>query len=238
MAKEAQAEVAPQLEMAAQGLEQYGHWLVAGEEDRKAFRWAVGLAVTVHLALLAVHLPRVEASPIFEEKSLHIRLVPPPRFRPPEPMRPLEVKQMVRKVPIPDPEPDAPEPIRLADADVPPVFQVDPDVVLRIPEAPPSPRAHGPLEIAGSVKPPVKVFAPAPGYPEMARKIRRQGTVQLRAVIDRNGAVTQVQVVASLPYGLTEAAVEAVQQWRFRPATLDGEPVAVFLELLVRFTLQ
>lgn len=238
MPKETRTKVVPAMEVAAEDMGFYGHWLASGEEDRRALRWALGSAVIFHLALFGVHLPRVEASPVFEETRLHIRLAPPPRFRPPDPSRPPEVKQMVRKVPIPDPEPEAPEPIRLENADVPLVFYVDPDVIIETPEAPPPSRVQGPMEIKGAVQPPVKVFAPQPSYPEIARKIRRQGTVQLRAIIDRHGGVSDIQVVTPAPYGLTEAAVEAVQQWRFRPATLGGEPVAVFLDLQVRFSLQ
>lgn len=44
-----------------------------------------------------------------------------------------------------------------------------------------------------------------------------------------------VKVLRGAPFGMTEAAVEAVRGWRFRPATREGEPVAVYYQLTVRF---
>jgi TonB family protein len=50
--------------------------------------------------------------------------------------------------------------------------------------------------------------------------------------------VTDVRVLKTLPMGLTESAMDAVRQWRFRPATLDGRPVSVYFTLTVKFELQ
>ena len=59
----------------------------------------------------------------------------------------------------------------------------------------------------------------------------------LDAVIDAEGRVASVKVLRGLPLGLTEAAQEAVREWRFEPATLHGAPVAVEFVLAVRFSL-
>jgi protein TonB len=65
-----------------------------------------------------------------------------------------------------------------------------------------------------------------------------QGTVIVEAIIDKSGAVTAVRVLKPLPMGLDNAAAEAVKKWRFKPATLNGRPVAVYFVLTVNFQLQ
>jgi len=50
--------------------------------------------------------------------------------------------------------------------------------------------------------------------------------------------VTNVRVLKGLPMGLDQAAVDAVKNWRFRPATLNGRPVSVYYSLTVNFRLQ
>jgi periplasmic protein TonB len=77
-----------------------------------------------------------------------------------------------------------------------------------------------------------------PRYTELARRSGVQGTVIVEAVIDEKGSVTNVRVLRGLPMGLDKAAVEAIQQWRFKPATLADKPVKVFFTLTVNFTIQ
>ncbi len=60
----------------------------------------------------------------------------------------------------------------------------------------------------------------------------------VQAIIDKQGNVTNVKVLKGLPMGLEEAAVDAIKQWRFRPATLNGKPVTVYYNLTVNFKLQ
>jgi protein TonB len=85
---------------------------------------------------------------------------------------------------------------------------------------------------------PEAIFKPSPVYPETARKVRRVGTVVVEAIIDIDGSVRDVQLLKGLGYGCDEAAVSAVQRWRFRPAMLDGRAVPVYYRLSVRFVLQ
>src|SRR5262249_447480 len=75
-------------------------------------------------------------------------------------------------------------------------------------------------------------------YSEMARHAKTTGVVVVEAIIDKNGNVDQVKVIKGLPMGLSDAAEEAVRQWKFKPATLNGEPVDVIFNLTVNFTLQ
>ena len=60
----------------------------------------------------------------------------------------------------------------------------------------------------------------------------------VQAIIDKQGAVTNVKVLKGLPMGLSEQAVEAIKKWKFKPATLNGKPVDVYYNLTVNFRLQ
>ncbi len=88
-----------------------------------------------------------------------------------------------------------------------------------------------------SIAPPVLISKAEPEYSDEARKAKQQGTVVLSVEIDESGAVTNVAVVKSLGLGLDERAVEAVQQWRFRPGLKGGRPVAVQTSVEVNFRL-
>ncbi|MEA2603388.1 MAG: hypothetical protein QOF89_4380 [Acidobacteriota bacterium] len=77
-----------------------------------------------------------------------------------------------------------------------------------------------------------------PRYSELARRAGVQGTVIVEAVIDEQGEVTRVRLLHGLPMNLDRAAVEAIQQWRFKPAMMGGHPVKVYYTLTVNFTIQ
>ncbi len=94
-----------------------------------------------------------------------------------------------------------------------------------------------PIIVAGNVQPPVLVTSVEPVYPEDARLQRVQGKVILQAVIDTEGRVRSVKALRSVPL-LEPAAVAAVKQWRYRPATLDGAPVPVYFTIVVTFQLE
>lgn len=94
---------------------------------------------------------------------------------------------------------------------------------------------QGPAEVGGDVRPPRRLEAPLPAYPHEAWVEGVTGDVLVRAVIDEQGSVTEVEVLKGLPYGMTEAALAAIRRWRFAPATRAGRPVAVFRNLSVRF---
>jgi len=79
-----------------------------------------------------------------------------------------------------------------------------------------------------------------PAYPESARSAGVSGPVLLEAIIDEEGKVRDIKVVKS-PEGdttLSRAAEEAVKQWRYEPATLDGQAVAVLAKITVKFRLE
>ena len=78
---------------------------------------------------------------------------------------------------------------------------------------------------------------PEPTYTENARKNQITGTVVLRAVFSSSGSVTNIHAVSGLPDGLTERAIAAAKNIRFVPATKDGHPVSMWMELQYNFNL-
>jgi protein TonB len=75
-----------------------------------------------------------------------------------------------------------------------------------------------------------------PNYPPLAKTARVQGTVQLAAIIGKDGTIQNLHVVSGHPL-LTQAALDAVKQWRYKPYILNGEPVEVDTTIAVNFTL-
>jgi protein TonB len=98
------------------------------------------------------------------------------------------------------------------------------------------PRAGEPLPYGGDFTPPTRQASPMPSYPQAAWVAGVRGDVKLQLVVDDKGRVSDIQVLAGLPHGLTEAAVEAVKGWRFKPAQKDGKTVAVYHQVSLRFT--
>ena len=73
-----------------------------------------------------------------------------------------------------------------------------------------------------------------PLYPMIARQIHLSGTVELRAIIAKDGSVINLEVVSGNPI-LARAAFEAVKQWRYRPTLLNNQPVEVQTFVTVKF---
>jgi protein TonB len=75
-----------------------------------------------------------------------------------------------------------------------------------------------------------------PNYPPLARTARVQGSVVLAAVIGKDGTIQNLHVISGHPL-LTQAALDAVKQWRYKPYILNGDPVEVDTQVTVNFTL-
>ena len=75
-----------------------------------------------------------------------------------------------------------------------------------------------------------------PLYPPIARQARVQGAVVLKALIAKDGTITNLELISGHPM-LAPAAIDAVKQWRYRPYLLNGEPVDVETQIQVNFTL-
>lgn len=95
----------------------------------------------------------------------------------------------------------------------------------------------GVFRIGGAVSSPSILHKVEPEYSEEARKAKWQGTVQLSVIVDETGHPRDIKVAQSLGLGLDQKAIEAVQQWLFRPGMKDGKAVAVFATIQVTFHL-
>jgi len=91
--------------------------------------------------------------------------------------------------------------------------------------------------IGGSIKAPVLIHSVNAEFTEAARRGKHGGICILSLVVDRNGMPRDVRIVKALGYGLNEKAVEAAQQYRFKPAMKDSEPVPVTIHVEVSFKL-
>ncbi len=76
------------------------------------------------------------------------------------------------------------------------------------------------------VKPAFPVVYPSPDFSGVDLPLGYQGDVVVEVTIERDGSVSGMKVVKSVGYGVDEKALAAVQNWRFRPAILDGTPIA------------
>jgi TonB family protein len=93
------------------------------------------------------------------------------------------------------------------------------------------------VRVSAGVTTGLLLYKVQPVYPSEARQARIQGTVLLRAVIDKNGRIANLEVISG-PKELAPAAIGAVQQWRYRPYLLMGDPVEVDTEIRVNFELR
>lgn len=93
----------------------------------------------------------------------------------------------------------------------------------------------GIMHVGGSVSPPSVIYQVDPEFSEEARKAKFSGNVEVYLIVGADGRPRGVRVVRGVGMGLDEKAVEAVQQYRFKPAMQNGKPVAVDLYIDVNF---
>jgi len=93
----------------------------------------------------------------------------------------------------------------------------------------------GVRQVGGGVKGPVIIFQPEPEFSEEARKAKFMGVVTVSIIVGADGKPQNVHVTRGVGMGLDEKAVEAVKLYRFKPATENGKPVAVYLNVEVNF---
>jgi protein TonB len=88
-----------------------------------------------------------------------------------------------------------------------------------------------------TINPAMLIHRVEPIYPFLPKQIHREGRVELRAIIGTDGTIQSLQVVSGDPMFLN-SAIEAVQQWRYRPTILNGQPVEIDTYITVVYTLQ
>jgi periplasmic protein TonB len=75
-----------------------------------------------------------------------------------------------------------------------------------------------------------------PSYPPLARQLRREGRVELHAIISADGSIQSLEVLSGDPLFM-RSALDAVREWRYRPTILDGHPIEVDTHITVIYTL-
>jgi protein TonB len=254
-----------QLRAVAEGANMFERSMLDASGSRPARRlWPVPAAVGLHLFLVAgLALARAWSleelpAPRIQEAYVPVALLPPPppprgeakKPRVPKPVRikaprpSVSVQQPV-VVPPSIPEPEAPQ-SELAPVDFElPEAAFDgsghPDGVRHgVPNGDPNGIGAGdpgPIFVQGEVQPPQLILRVEPRYTELGVKAGLQGVVYIEAIIDKQGKVTNARVLRGLGAGLSESALEAVQQWKWKPATLNGRPVTVYFTVHVKFQL-
>jgi len=102
----------------------------------------------------------------------------------------------------------------------------------------PQPAApEAPLPVGGDVRPAKMISSVPPLYPPLAKSQHVSGDVRVDALIDANGRVTAMKVVSG-PTLLHQSAMDALRQWKYQPATLDGKSVPMHLTVTLQFRLQ
>jgi len=111
------------------------------------------------------------------------------------------------------------------------------------PPPPPPPKKEEPkpvtpqrIRIGGSVQQAKLIRQIRPNYPPLAKQARISGTVELKAIIAKDGTIQDLKVIRGHPL-LVQAALDAVKQWIYQPTLLNGEPVEVETTVDVNFTL-
>ena len=101
----------------------------------------------------------------------------------------------------------------------------------------PSSPDHKRIRVGGSMEEANLITKVAPTYPQSAKDARIQGTVSLDMVVSKEGEPLDIRVLSSPSDDLTQSALEAVRQWRYKPTLLNGDPVEIVTEVIVNYTL-
>jgi protein TonB len=92
--------------------------------------------------------------------------------------------------------------------------------------------------VGGGVRTPVALFQPIPSYTQEAREAKVEGVMLLECIIRKDGRITDVKIRRGLGYGLDESATNTVTSlWRFKPGTLNDNPVDVRANVEISFRL-
>jgi periplasmic protein TonB len=95
----------------------------------------------------------------------------------------------------------------------------------------------GLMSVGGGVSAPQLVHSVEPEFTETARQQNFQGAVSIKLIVDSQGNPQDVRLASHLGMGLDEKAIEAVRQYKFRPAMYQGHPVSVQIVVDVDFHL-
>jgi protein TonB len=113
-------------------------------------------------------------------------------------------------------------------------------VVLNTPpdlEPPQPPVRRDPIRVSGKLQEAKLINRVDPVYPKLAIQARVSGVVNLEAVIDEEGTITDLKILNGHPL-LTDAALSAVKQWKYMPTMIGGEPVRILATVTVIFRIR
>jgi protein TonB len=206
------------------------------QPNRRRLKWAWAATITAHFALFAIVVPTSGTAGFrFDEtKTTVIR-----RYTPPEIERP-KVARKRRKapaVPIPDPTPDAFEPLVTREElrNFAPEDDVDVEYIYGPPSTVGPPVQAIGIETEGLVLPAL-LEQIEPDYDADRARRGVQGAADVEIVINTEGVVSLARIVNSTTDDLLdEAALAAVRQWVFEPGSLDGELVPVRAIVTINF---
>jgi|ERR1035438_1668282 protein TonB len=92
-----------------------------------------------------------------------------------------------------------------------------------------------PYQVRGSVTGPRPVYNPAPGWPKKTRNSGDRAAVLLWVVVGLDGLPHDITVARPADRDFDQAAIDCMKKWKFSPATKDGKPVAVKINVEVNF---
>jgi protein TonB len=211
------------------------------------------LVIPVYFAASTISTKNLEPTYVFTPPPVHLA-PPPPAAAAVAPRTAPTIPQIVKTAPLVAPREIPKQTAAAASSVQAPVVADDAGLVGGVPGgvpggvlggilgstgpatiAPPT-NAHGIVRVGGNVKPPELIEDVQPEYPVIAEKAHVQGTVVIDAVIDTTGRVVSEHAVSG-PGLLIPAALAAVQQWRYQPTILNGQPVELAMEVTVSFNL-
>jgi periplasmic protein TonB len=228
--------------------------IVSGEMQKTNKPWAVTLSAIVQFLILGVMIliPLIytEALPKGMLNTFLVAPAPPPPPPPPQPVvkiikapKIINIQKMVAPTVIP-------KNIAVIKDEAPVIYTNNSEGVSggtgsvlggllgSGPAAPPPPKPVTPsrIRVGGSVESASLINKVTPQYPPIAKTAHVSGTIVLHAVISKEGTIQELQYVSGPPL-LMKAAMDAVKEWRYKPTTLNGEPVEVDTTIDVVFTL-
>jgi protein TonB len=236
----------------------FDEMIISGKRGRMARTrkpWSVGVSVILQAAALgALLLMPLIYTQTLPNAMLNTFLVAPQPPAPPPPPAQTVVKQQVKTKTFavsPTVAPTViPKKIEVV-KDEPPPAVAAPDVAGvpggtgnvmggigtgAAPPPPPPPATPSRIKVGGAVQAASLVNQVKPEYPPIAQSAHVQGTVVLHAIIAKDGSVEKLQYVSGPPL-LMASAMSAVKEWKYRPTTLNGQPVEVDTTVQVVFSL-
>lgn len=209
------------------------NWLQAG-----LIACGLNLLLFLLMPVLIASKPEPPAFDTIVRQVSLTRLRPPEPKKPPEPVKPPEPKRL---------EPPAPTPTAIPASKLSLPFEINP----RLPSSPATldlppvdttlPRASASEVFSvGQLDGPLTTLVRIPPvYPPTAKRRNLEGWVKIRFVVDEQGAVGDVKVLAADPEGVFEQSVlRCVSGWRFKPGTVGGAAVRTVVEQTIAFKLE